>query len=93
MADRTVPVGRAYALAAEAARNSRVESCIMSRPRPLTFLKRVAMVSRHWCGTIAYLDANGPGGVTFGWFVFDAEPRRLVHVPMADLLSGCTPLR
>ena len=46
-------------------------------------------VSRRWCGTVGYVDANGPGGVSFAWFVFDAEPRRMVHVPMMELLSGC----
>jgi hypothetical protein len=60
---------------------------LSSRLKPYTYVDEV---SRHWCGTIGYVDANGPGGVTFGWFIFDAEPRRLVHVQMADLLSGCT---
>jgi hypothetical protein len=116
--------GRARAPTAEAVRQPRVESHLMSRTRPLTFLPRVAMAiapavaalpcialssealsggpkpytyvdeaRRHWCGTIAYVEANGPGGVSFGWFIFDAEPRRLVHVPMADLLSGCASRR
>lgn len=61
-----------------------------ARPKTYTYVDEA---SRHWCGTIGYIDANGPGGVSFGWFIFDAEPRRLVHVPMTDLLAGCVSRR
>lgn len=42
------------------------------------------------CGRIAYIEANGPGGVPYAWLtVGERAPVWLAHLPMASLTAGC----
>lgn len=42
-----------------------------------------------WCASIAYLDPEGPGGVAWAWLTLQADPRRIVRAPLAQLAEGC----
>jgi hypothetical protein len=45
---------------------------------------------RQWCAHILYIDRQGVGGVVVAFLTIDADPRRLFHVPAADLIAGCS---
>jgi len=45
-----------------------------------------------WCVTVASLDI-GVDGERWAWFTVNADPRRIGHVPVADLDHACNRCR
>ena len=43
-----------------------------------------------WCATIASIEM-GIAGSPIAWLTIDADPRRIVHIPLSDLTLGCSP--
>lgn len=41
-----------------------------------------------WCATVRQVQA-GVAGVPTAWLTINADPRRAVHEPVADLSRGC----
>lgn len=43
---------------------------------------------RAWCATVGTTDA-GADGLPWAWFTINADPRRVFHAPVSDLVAGC----
>jgi hypothetical protein len=43
-----------------------------------------------WCATVSSIEI-GIAGTPIAWLTIDADPRRIVPVPLSDLSLGCAP--
>jgi len=46
--------------------------------------------SQSWCVTVQSI-ATGAGAVPWAWATVNADPRRVVHLPVWDFTPGCKP--
>jgi hypothetical protein len=59
-------------------------------PQPGTLATYRDASGQEWCVTV-YTMVDGPGLETWAWFSFNADPRRIEHVPLDQLTPGCRP--
>ena len=61
---------------------------MMAHGATLTHATYTDATGARWCATVGYI---GPGadGTPWAWATIDADARRLVHVPLRDLIDGC----
>jgi len=41
-----------------------------------------------WCAKVRYVE-KGHDGRPWAWLTIDADPRRIMHAPVAELVIGC----
>lgn len=71
-----------------------VFAAFASEPEPVT-LPAVGEATTYteetgtrWCATVRSI-ATGVGAIPWAWVTIDADPRRVFHVPHAELRPGC----
>ena len=63
----------------------------MTSARAVELLESVSYTDQNghtWCATVTYIE-RGRDGREWVWLTHDVDPRRITHVPVADLVVGC----